>query len=336
MMSFRSVVGICLVLLLFPVMANAAPATFEQAKVELRNKVYHDRNQGKVGDLYCGCDWRWVGRSGGRIIPESCGYQVRAQPVRGERSEWEHILPAATFGRQRQCWQQGGRKNCTPNDPVFSRMEADMHNLSISVGELNADRQNFNFGVLPNTPFQHGACPFKVDTRQRTVEPPDEAKGMIARVNFYMHDFYGLNMSRQQQQLFMAWDAYFPVTAWERERDRRIARVMGHSNPYVTGERTWQLGQRPSGEGLAKLQQQFPSGHRSTPAPAPPQLSGRDQASTPQAGANAPVIANKRSGVFHLPTGCPGYSTVAQHNQIHYDSQQAALAAGYRLAGNCR
>jgi deoxyribonuclease-1 len=333
-MSFRSVVGICLVLLLFPVMANAAPATFEQAKVELRNKVYHDRNQGKVGDLYCGCDWRWVGRSGGRIIPESCGYQVRAQPVRGERSEWEHILPAATFGRQRQCWQQGGRKNCTPNDPVFSRMEADMHNLSISVGELNADRQNFNFGVLPNTPFQHGACPFKVDTRQRTVEPPDEAKGLIARVMFYMHDHYGLNMSRQQQQLFMAWDRHFPVSDWERERNRRITAVMGHTNPYVTGERQWQLGQKPRGEGLAVLVQLFPN-HAVGAEPSRVPSSRSAPQTQVQSGADARIMGNKRSGIFHLPQGCPGYGTVAPHNQILFDTHDAALAAGYRLAGNC-
>ena len=46
-----------------------------------------------------------------------------------------------------------------------------------------------------------------------------------------------LSMSRQQQQLLMAWDRQYPVTAWEKERDNRIAAVMGHHNPFVTGER---------------------------------------------------------------------------------------------------
>lgn len=332
-MLFRSVYAL-VALALVPVLAGAAPATFEQAKQEIRHKVYHDRHQAMGGDLYCGCDWRWVGRSGGRIIPDSCGYQVRAQPTRGERIEFEHILPASSFGRQRQCWQQGGRQNCSANDPVFSRMEADMHNLTIVIGELNSDRQNFNFGVLSGTPFQHGTCPFKVDTRQRTAEPPDEAKGMIARVMFYMHDYYGLNMSRQQQQLFIAWDKHFPVTAWERERNRRITTVMGHTNPYVTGERTWRLGQSPSGEGLAKLNQQALT--RPTAAMTAEMLPMRSaQAEQTNAGATTPVIGNKRSGVFHLPEGCPSYGSVSHHNQIHFDTQEAALAAGYRLAGNC-
>lgn len=39
----------------------SAPTTFEQAKVELRQKVYYDRNTSEAGDLYCGCDWKWVG-----------------------------------------------------------------------------------------------------------------------------------------------------------------------------------------------------------------------------------------------------------------------------------
>lgn len=50
-------------------------------------------------------------------------------------------------------------------------------------------------------------------------EPRDEAKGFMARVQFYMHDWYGLSISRQQQQIFSAWDRMYPVTDWERERD---------------------------------------------------------------------------------------------------------------------
>lgn len=69
----------------------SAPVTFEQAKVELRQKVYYDRNTSETGDLYCGCNWKWVGRSGGRIDFASCGYEVRAQENRAQRIEWEHI-----------------------------------------------------------------------------------------------------------------------------------------------------------------------------------------------------------------------------------------------------
>jgi deoxyribonuclease-1 len=65
-----------------------------------------------------------------------------------------------------------------------------------------------------------------------------------------MFDRHNLSMSRQQQQLLMAWDKQHPVTAWEKERDNRIAAIMGYRNPFVTGERIWTPGYKPVGDGL--------------------------------------------------------------------------------------
>ncbi|WP_281169741.1 endonuclease [Thiomicrospira pelophila] len=38
----------------------------------------------------------------------------------------------------------------------------------------------------------NGSCNFKVNFKQRVVEPRDEVKGIIARIYFYMHDRYDL------------------------------------------------------------------------------------------------------------------------------------------------
>ena len=181
---------------------------------------------------------------------ESCDYKVRAQSVRAARTEVEHVVAAHAFAHQRQCWQNGGRKNCVATDPVFRRMEADLHGLEIAVGEVNGDRAHYRFAQLTDTPYEYGACRTRVGFKQRAAEPRDEAKGTIARINFYMHDRYGLSMSRQQQQLFSAWNRLYPPTAWEIERDRRIARLMGHQNPFVTGERTWAIGGQRTGHAL--------------------------------------------------------------------------------------
>ena len=97
-----------------------APRTFREAK-KVAWTIYADRPV----DFYCGCQFK-----GNRIDLASCGYVPRKQPKRAERVEWEHIVPAWVIGHQRQCWQQGGRKHCTANDPVFSRSEADLHNPS--------------------------------------------------------------------------------------------------------------------------------------------------------------------------------------------------------------
>ncbi len=311
-----------------PLVAFAAPESFEKAKIELRQKVYHDRNRSDLGTLYCGCEWQWMGRSGGRVNLASCGYKVRTDRNRAQRIEWEHVVPAWVIGHQRQCWQKGGRENCKRTDPVFQVMEADMHNLSPSIGEVNGDRSNFRFGVLPSTPKQYGVCPTRTDFRQRVTEPRDEVKGQIARIYFYMHDRYRLSMSRQQQQLLMAWNKMYPVSDWERERDRRIARSMGHHNPFVTGERSWSLGYRSVGDGL--------SGGRSvgasqvTPQPQPRPVT---QSVAAIAG---PVIGNRNSRVYHLPEGCPGYKQVGEKNRVLFATEVEAETAGYRRAGNCR
>lgn len=299
-------------LLAFTSLLSAAPASFEAAKVLARQQVWHDRNQ--AGSFYCGCDWEWAGRSGGRIDLDSCGYAVRAQINRAVRIEWEHIVPASLFGQQRLCWQQGGRANCKRVDPLYNLMEADLHNLAPAIGEANADRSNYRFGMLPDTPYGHGQCPLKVSFVQRTVEPRDEIKGLIARVYFYMHDRYDLRLSRQQEQLMMAWNLRYPPDAWELERDRRIARVMGHGNAFVRGERAWLPGHRNSAEGLQRP----------------------GSAQTSNAAIEGPILGNSRSRVYHLPAGCPSYSSVSARNRVAFNDEAQAIREGYRKAGNCR
>jgi len=179
-------------------------------------------------------------------------------------------------------------------------------------------RSNYNYGMVTGVSPQYGACGTTVDFKGRTAEPRDEVKGLVARVTFYMFDRYGLNMSRQQQQLLMAWSRQHPVSAWEREWSDRTAGVMGHQNPFVTGDRTWSLGYKPSRDGVVNAS---PAVARA--APPPTANDGR-------------IIGNRNSKVYHLPQGCPSYSRVSPRNQVPFTTEAEATAAGYRKAGNCR
>lgn len=205
------------------------PATFSQAK-KYAIEVYRDH----PSEFYCGCSIR---REGKKLIPdlESCGYSPRKNAQRAARIEWEHVVPAWEFGHQLQCWQQGGRKNCVKTSAQFRRMEADLHNLVPSVGEVNGDRGNFSYAMLPGEPRVYGACDFEVDFKARKAEPGPSVRGDIARIYFYMRDRYGLRLSKQQTQLFQAWSKMDPVDAWELERNRRIAAIQGVANAYVSG-----------------------------------------------------------------------------------------------------
>jgi deoxyribonuclease-1 len=296
-----------------------APTNFTAAKVIAKQKVFFDQAASDQGELYCGCKWVWTGKSGGRIDPESCGYETRAQQTRADRIEWEHIVPAWIFGHQRQCWQNGGRKNCIADDPVFRAMEADLYNIYPSVGEVNSDRSNYQYGMVTGTSPQYGACPTRIDFKERAAEPRNDVKGLVARSTFYMYDRFGLSMSRQQQQLLMAWDRQYPVSAWEKEWNSRTARVMGHPNPFVTGDRSWTLGHMPSREGIVTSVTA-----RATTAP------------SANTSSNGIIIGNRNSKVYHLANGCPSYDRVSPKNQVLFHSEPEASAAGYRKAGNCR
>ncbi|WP_086480419.1 endonuclease [Oceanospirillum sanctuarii] len=214
--------------------AIAAP-NFSAAKKDAV-KVY----QGQETSFYCGCEYR---REGKKLVPdwESCGYSPRKNANRGSRIEWEHVVPAWHFGHQLQCWQNGGRKNCTRNDPKFAAMEADLMNLVPAVGELNGDRSNYKFGMIPGEPRAYGRCDFEVDFKGKTAEPPENVRGDIARIYFYMRDTYGLQISRQQRQLLEAWNRQDPESDWERERKRRIEKLQGAKLPVASPTRPSQL-----------------------------------------------------------------------------------------------
>lgn len=217
-----------LILSLCSSLAYGDALSFRQAK-KVAPEIYNDH----PFTFYCGCN---IQKQGKKLIPDlsSCGYQVRKQEQRANRIEWEHVVPAWEFGHQRQCWQQGGRKNCTRKDNIFKQMEGDLHNLVPAVGEVNGDRSNYRFSEWNGKPDQYGSCQILVDFKGRKVQPPPgESRGAIARTYLYMQQQYQLKIASQQQRLFEAWNRQYPASNWECERDHRISRVQGNHNPFV-------------------------------------------------------------------------------------------------------
>lgn len=199
------------------------PRTFSEAK-KVGWKLYARQSV----EFYCGCKF-----SGNRVDLKSCGYKPRKNAKRAQRIEWEHIVAAWEIGHQRQCWQKGGRKNCSKNDEVYRRAESDLHNLVPAIGEVNGDRSNFTYGWLPQKPSQYGACPMVVDFKARTAMPRKRVRGMVARTYLYMSDHYHLRLSSKNRKLFNAWNKTYPVQQWERQRNQLLGCVMGWGNPYV-------------------------------------------------------------------------------------------------------
>lgn len=215
---------------------------FDSAKKVARNVIYSDRPQ----DIYCGCDYIPTGASGGAIDPAGCGYVPRANAARGGRLEWEHIVPAWFFGHSRGCWQSGdpecvtssgdtykGRRCCARVDNEFRRIEADLHNLAPSVGELNGDRSNLPYGIVDGEPRNYGACDFEIGGNPKVAEPAEIIRGDVARIWLYMADTYGIELPAEMRGMFEAWSAADPPDELELLRDARIEAAQGNRNPFL-------------------------------------------------------------------------------------------------------
>ncbi|WP_244534192.1 endonuclease [Moritella viscosa] len=180
--------------------------SFSSAKKHLAKQVNTNTKT-----IYCGCS---IKKQGKKLVPDpaSCGYVPRNEltkkgkvNARAKRIEWEHIVAAADFGSQLQCWQYGGRKNCKKVSAKFRKMEADINNLAPAIGEINADRSNYRFGMIEGEKRAYGACDVEIDFKQRVIEPPPEARKRIAEAYFYMQRKYGLKISKKQKKLFEVW-----------------------------------------------------------------------------------------------------------------------------------
>jgi deoxyribonuclease I len=216
-----------------------APSSFSAAKKAVYDKVYFDHRV----TFYCGCQYN----AKKDVALDTCGLQSLSGISRAKRIEAEHVFPAAQFGNFRKCWREpesfpecvtskgrhrSGRECCERVDSVFKTAHNDLHNLYPEDGYINGQRSDFNWGMV-NGGERFGDCDIRVDASIRRVQPPAKVRGDIARTMLYMADTYGFRLSRQDEQLYRAWNNADPPDTWEIERDHRIKQIEGVGNRYV-------------------------------------------------------------------------------------------------------
>lgn len=214
---------------------NPSKIGFSKGKKQLR-RMYHGVRHETV---YAGCrfrDWTldWTG----------CCIANRGH-VR-DRLEWEHVVPAAAFGRPLLVWQKGhakcinsrgkayrGRRCAKKTSERFRRMEGDMHNLLPSIGRLNQARGHRAMGLITGERRPHGTCDVELDGPM--IEPRPAVRGDIARAYLYMHKAYpGLGIVNETTRpMWSRWHAEDPPSAWEKKRNELISAQQGNRNPYI-------------------------------------------------------------------------------------------------------
>ncbi|RYZ70595.1 MAG: hypothetical protein EOP91_13075 [Lysobacteraceae bacterium] len=69
------------------------------------------------------------------------------------------------------------------------------------------------------------------------IEPPNRNKGNVARITLYYIEQHGIQIPDEALELYLEWHRKDPVDRAEKKRAKAIEAILGHSNPYVTGER---------------------------------------------------------------------------------------------------
>lgn len=218
---------------------SAAPSNFSLAK-----KVAFELFRPHQVTLYCACNYD----SEKKVDLNSCNMNNASPIERANRIEWEHMMPAEQLGRSHQCWKEKicvhattgkpyrGRKCCEKIDPVFRQKESDLYNLWPAVGAVNQARSNYRFGILHNKRGYYG-CEFEADNALKIAEPPDRAKGVVARANLFMSEKYQIELDKDQRELFQKWNKQFPPQPWELQWATEVAKIVGYKNPYIKIEK---------------------------------------------------------------------------------------------------
>lgn len=148
----------------------------------------------------------------------------------------------------RACWRQsvclnrkgrqyGGRHCCEKTDAEFRKMYNDLHNLVPAIGEVNKLRAHYRFVDRVQSRSSGDImsfCEMAIDEKSHQVQPPPHIKGVIARAHLYMAEVYGVKLQNQQIVQYRRWNREYPPSAWEIEWNKRIARIDGTNNTYIS------------------------------------------------------------------------------------------------------
>ncbi len=155
-----------------------------------------------------------------------------AKPFTGERGQ---VTASLVYGAKQiksalRCVTDG---QCAETNPQYPFMLSDLHNMYPALSLVELARRNAQFGELGegvSSKFSDIGCQLKASFQ--LIEPPDSAKGNVARAIFYMRSEYGLPIVGQLQ-MYKRWNQIDPPDAEEKARNDQIEALQGTRNRYI-------------------------------------------------------------------------------------------------------
>lgn len=112
-----------------------------------------------------------------------------------------------------------------------------MHHLYVTSKESNSKRANYPFCYVFESDWEKQGSMMGInDEFQKCFEPLDGHKGNVARAMFYFAIRYKKSISKDQENLFRAWNTLDPVDEFEIQRNDHIESLQGNRNPFIDDE----------------------------------------------------------------------------------------------------
>ncbi|MFI4936928.1 MAG: endonuclease [Candidatus Berkiellales bacterium] len=166
-------------------------------------------------------------------------------PTITKKIQWMPIVPLWQLAQHLNCYQEKtcinskgqtfkGLRCCQQVNSTYQQMSVDLHNFAPEIPLLRQQRRRFTFGLVSDQKRNQASCHLYIDQKQKCIEPAPEIRGIIARTYLYMRDTYHFPLSEKEAALFLAWHQEYPVSEWERERNKMIQTLQGKGNRYIS------------------------------------------------------------------------------------------------------
>lgn len=177
--------------------------------------------------------------------PTTCMDKITVQSAcfkKKSEVEFIRIVPESKMGETRKCWSEkictnlsgkaySGPACCRKSDKLYQQYDRDIFNI-IPVTKGIADRIK-GYVFFETGPSGKKLCNLLISKEKKIAEPPLSMKGNISRVYLYMNAQYGLNLSYEEQELYLKWHEMDPVDEKECAMHEQIRKVQGRTNPWI-------------------------------------------------------------------------------------------------------
>lgn len=143
----------------------------------------------------------------------------------GDRIKVDYIYSEKQLLRHFNCITS---RQCS-SKPGYDDVGGDLHNIYPIERSIEIKRRGSLFGDLPDS-VEERECGYQLS--YQTFDPPDHAKGNVARAMIYMHMQHDLPLIGPLVT-YQRWNKMDPPDDAERARNNAIERVQKNRNPYI-------------------------------------------------------------------------------------------------------